>query len=386
MWLDPHDQCKVEDDALLSTSRQGANAPMAGLQTPAVDADLYTFLFSGTPIANRMCAAATAAAGQPGPAAPWREPVSMAAPQQQQQYLPQAPQLLPGSSAPYMGQQQQQQQQSMYIPPGHVSAPQDAGAGHMQMQQPGRVVPPQGMHYSQPQLQQQPTHALSKLSRTVSGFDGPLHPASMSQPSLPDGMLLRQAPPPPQPRFVPQGPPPQSQGFAAVGGSIMSHNNTAVTTAAGGFQPASRPMEHMQMPVAGFEQQQHMMHRQQMPVLSQQQPPVTHLLPQDPMLPPQSMQPNYMMRPQHADMPGPQPPACASSSQPNIQWTSDGFRQLLDLLHQDGTRPQEQQQQVLAHPQPLQSSGSCLTALHPVADETKLEQANNVTGSLTAAT
>lgn len=364
---------------------------MAGLATPSEEPgalqDLFKFLYSGTPGAAQLCAAAAAAAGQAGPAAPWKDPVTSIAPpqQQQQQYLPQAPQLLPASSAPYMGQQQQQQ--SMYIP-GHMSAPQDAGAGYMQMQQPGRMVPPPGMHYSQPQLQQQPTHALSKLSRTVSGFDGPLHPASMPQPSLPDGMLLRQAPPPPQPRFVPQGPPPQSQGFVAMGGSMMSHNNTAVTTAAGGFQPASRPLEHMHgmAGMAGLEQQQHMMHRQQMPVLSQQQPPASHLLPQDPMLPPQSMQQQQQtMRPQHANMPGPQPPAFAPTSQPTSQWNADDVRQLLDILHHDGTGAQGQQQ-VLAHPQPLQSSGSCLTALHHVAVECKLEQANNVTGSLTAAT
>jgi hypothetical protein len=311
----------------------------------------------------------------------------VAPPQQQQQYLQQE-QLLPASSAPYMGQQQQQQQ-LMYIPPGHMSVPQDAGAGYMQLQQPGRVVPPQGMNYSQPQLQQQPVHALSKLSRTVSGFDGPVHPVSMPQPSLPDGMLLRQAPPPPQPRFVPQGPVPQSQGFVAMGGSMMTHSNTAVTTAAGGFQPAARPMEHMQMPMAGLEQEQHMMHRHQMPVLSQQQPPASHLLPQDPMLPPQSMQPQHMMRPQHADMPDPQRPGFAPPSQLSSHWDADGFRQLMacvdGFLHPDGTRPVVQQQ-VLAHPPPLQTSGSCLTAPRPVADECKLEQANNITGSLTAAT
>lgn len=416
VWLD---QGKCEDDALLSTSRQGAQAAMAGLQTPTEEpgmlADLYRFLYSGTPAAQVMAAgaAAAAAAGQPGPAAPWRDTMQMLPQQQlqqhQQQQLPATTQMLPASSAPYMGQQQlplPQPQEPMYT--GHVSAPQDVGAAFMQAQQPGRMLPPQGIHYSQPQLQQ-PMHALSKLSRTVSGFEAAPHPASMPQPSLPTDLVMRQTLAPPQPRFVPQGPP-QGPG-GVVGGGLMTHN-TAVTTAAGGFQPpASTAAGGFQPPAstaAGYQppawgmgqinqmqgheqqQQQHMMHRQQMPVLSQQQqPPAPHLLPQEPLLPAQQLQvQQHMLRTQHADMQGPQPHVYPPPAHPsNTTWNAanaEQWRQLLDVL-QDGAGA-ELQAQVLPPPPALQAAGLCHIETHHVTDEIKLEHANNVTGSLTAAT
>lgn len=390
MWLDQVG--KGEDDALLSTSRQGAQAVMAGLQTPTEEggtiAELYRFLYSGTPAAQKMAAgaaaaAATAATGQPGPVAPWRDSMQ-GMPQQQLQQLPAS------SSAGCMGQQQQQQQ--MYPSAGYSWAPQDAAAGAaflqmQQQQQPaGRMVPPPGMHYSQPQLQQ-PVHVLSKLSRTVSGFDSvPHNAASMLQPSLPDAMMLRQSLPPPQPRFVPQAPPQGTTGMGGMGpaGAVMGHNNAAVITAAGGFQPAPRPAGQMQGPDP--QQQQHMMYRQHMPVLSQQQPPAPHLMPQEP-LPPQHIQPQQqqqLMRPMHADMQAPaahhQGFAAPPPSHPPTSWNAEDLRQLLDILHADGAGA-EGQVPVLGPPPALYHIPH-----HPVVDECKLEHANNVTGSLTAAT
>jgi hypothetical protein len=387
VWLDQVG--KGEDDALLSTSRQGAQAAMAGLQTPTEEggtiAELYRFLYSGTPAAQTMAAAA---AGQPGPVAPWRQDsMPQGMPQQQLQQLPAS------SSAACMGQQQHQQ---MYPSAGYSWAPQDAAAGaaFLQMQQQqqqqsaGRMVPPPGMHYSQPQLQQ-PMHVLSKLSRTVSGFDSAPHAAaSMLQPSLPDAMMLRQSLPPPQPRFVPQAPPQGTAGMGGMGpaGGVMGHNNAAVITAAGGFQPAPRPGGQMQGP--DQQQQQHMMYRQHMPVLSQQQQPAPHLMPQEPLAPQhiqQQQQQQQMMRAMHADMQAPpahhqQGFAAPPPSHPPTSWNAEDLRQLLDILHADGGGA-EGQVPVLGPPPALYHIPH-----HPAVDECKLEHANNVTGSLTAAT
>lgn len=371
------DQAKAEDDALLSTSRQGAHAAMAGLGTPTEEpntlAELYKFLYGATPAAQQLAAAgvgaaaaAAAAAGQPGPPAPWSNP--MQGVQQQQQGLP--PQMLQPSSSAYIAQQQQQ----LYHQPGHLSAPQDIGPAFVPSQQLGRMLPPQGLqHYSQPQLQQlqqlQPSHPLSKLSRTVSGFDSMSAQGSMPQPSLPEGMMLRQQLPPPQPRFVPQGP---------VSGGMMGHSNAAVTTAAGGFQPGSRPVVPQQpLGPAHQQQQQHMMHGQQIPVLSQQQQqPVPPLMPQEPLLPQLHLQQQAAMQAPALSAPQPVPP----QPHPPQQWGAEDLRQLLDILGEAAANegqhclPPQQLQQPLCHLE------------HPLADDKLGEHANNVTGSLAAAT
>lgn len=399
------DQGKPEDDALLSTSRQGAHAAMAGLATPSDQPgwpqDLCSFLL--TPGASHFAAAAAAAAAAQaphsrGPAAPWRDMPMQSMPQTQQQMPP--AQMLPASSAP-MGYMPHHQQQQMFQS-SQMPAQQDAGVmflNHHQQQQ-MHMVPPPGLPYGQQQLQQ-PMHNLSKLSRTVSGFDPAPHTAPMQ---LPDGMMLRQGLQPPQPRFVPQGPP-EASGMSGMGSGLMTHSNAAVTTASGPFQPGPKPNSYQQHQMQrgmgaphgamlGHDQQSHMLHRQQqrLPVLSQaQQPPASHLMPQEPMLPQQHMQ-HMMMRPQcgmagpgpqgqmlqHQEHPGlaPAPAPPAPQGPASHPWNACDLRQLMELLQQEqdvGQLPQ----QALPQAPPL-----CHMGINPVVGELAN---NNVAGGLATA-
>jgi hypothetical protein len=377
---------------------------MTGLTTPggteerSTLEELYKFLFQGaTPAAQQLAAgaaaAAAAAAGQPASAANWRGPMQSMPQQQlpphqsisQQQQVPPPAMLPPPPALHFMSHQQQQVlQQQVHNPQGHMSPQHDP---FLQPQQPGHMVPHTGMHYSQPMLQQQqPAHALSKLSRTVSGFDNGPVSAGMQQQLMPDGMMLRQQLPPPQPRFVPQGPPPVTGPMVSMSGNLISYNNAAVTTAAGGYQPM--PQIQQQMPMAGLEQQHHMMHRQQMPVLSsQQQPQHPPIMSQEPMLPaPQHMQPQYNMMQAQSGMqrmvpaPGSAPPPQPHSHQ---QWAAEDLKQLLDILGEAAVNEGQH-----GHHDALQPhlAGPALYHMdHPVVDH-KLEHVNNVTGSMAAAT
>lgn len=332
---------------------------------------------------------------------------------------------------PPAAQQQQQllynsQQQQPYSAPQSQAAPyvqQQSAAGRLHVplnQQQGGGVAAAGMQYGMMQQQQvyQPPPAgvypASKLSRAAGGsVDMSMQVGGGDlQPSLPEGMLLRQQQLPPpqmpqQPRFVPQELPPASVPPLLQGrmGSGSASGSTAVPN--GMLPPSSLAASARMHRLAPADMQQQ---------LAQ---PMLCMMPPAPMVPQLGRDVGQLGMMQHAP-PAPahlqqqqqMPPMLAQPQQPQQQqqggmyqgpqqqqWGAEELRQLLELLgetvgsnegaqgmvpHQP--RPQHNQQAVLAALAPASRQVCHLDYQPSTSDEEVVEQANNGTGRLLAAT
>jgi hypothetical protein len=205
---------RPEDDGLLaSIGRQGAAPVLTGLATPTDEpnsiTDLFRYLYgaSATP-----AGAAAASAKANASVAPWGGAPPAA---QQQTALDQQQRASQAMMA--AGLQQQQQQQQLYMQQQQQQqqqqpVPQFSTAG-------GQQYGSQGLPASLPPAS---LAAMSKLTQAGGGslVSSPmLSSANSMQPSLPEGMLLRQQGPAPhaQTRFVPQQP--QGSAGGAGGGT-----------------------------------------------------------------------------------------------------------------------------------------------------------------------